>query len=197
MCVPVPHLFFISEHKRHSHQKKWEGDQKKKERKETQPFSACHEERDLCRSFLFPPSSDHCFAPLLPPPPFPLTTVLSPAVVQYAAPLCFVCVDSSGGSPRFAVAAQRTACKVFMFTLTAVAVTNLVCAPPLPSYSPRSHLLALFLDTPRSCSHDARSRKQHGKWHNGDAPLLRFGETFELPRGRSVAAVTGPHSALL
>lgn len=131
MCVPVLHLFLISEHKRLSHQKKQEGDKKK-------PFSACYEERDLCRSFSFlhlTTVSHPCFAPpsrLPPPSSSPL--LCNTRLMRL---LCFfVCVDFSGSSSCFAVAAGRTARKLFMFTLTAAAVTHL--SAPTPFSPPRS-----------------------------------------------------------
>lgn len=180
MCVPVPHLFLISEHERHSHQKNREGDKKK------QPFSACHEERDLCRSFslLHLTTVSHlCSTPLpLPsaPPPTPPSSSRLLCNTRLLRLLCFfVCVDFSGGSPLFAVAAEGTARKLFMFTLTAAAVTHWDLSAP--SLAPLLYFWTLQLcsscvhaaATLRALGNDAVDRKRHHKWHNNDGlPLV-------------------------
>lgn len=125
-----------------------------------QPFSVCHEERDLCRSFslLHLTTVLHRCYPLPPRPP-PAPPPSSSRLLCNMRLLCVWCVDFFGGSLRFAVAAQRTACKLFVLTLTAVAVTH-TWIPPThrPCHPPSDllHLLALFLETPRPCSRDAQ-----------------------------------------
>lgn len=143
-------------------------------------------------SLLFPPSSDHCFAPLLPfttPPPHPPLRRPLPGCCVICGSFVFGVLTSSAAPfallwpPREQLA--NYSCWLSLLRRSHTLGFHPPTAPATPP--PTSCTCSLYSWKPRvraaatlsSLGNDALARKQHGEWHNNKAPPPRLARPWD------------------